>query len=222
MTKLLASYSRSKRISAEKRISALLAVLKIFFLTLITIYIQGVLWYRFSIKWQYYFSREPESSSFIFRFGMVDSLSLEGAEEDLEEAKNPLITWQIIVKLMYFFLTTLSTVGYGDFFPSTIGEKIVGIFVEIVGVSMFSVLMNLFIQEVFKLRHKGTAGNESKLTEWFHEIRTLRNMPHKGSKDISFELKKDIETHFKYLWLNDRSSVLFEENRYFDAVPVKL
>lgn len=43
---------------------------------------------------------------------------------------------------MYFMLTTLSTVGYGDYFPSSIMEKIVGIVIQIVGVSIFSVLMN--------------------------------------------------------------------------------
>lgn len=47
-----------------------------------------------------------------------------------------------IVTLMYFMLTTLSTVGYGDFFPSSIMEKLVGIFIEIVGVTIFSILMN--------------------------------------------------------------------------------
>jgi voltage-gated potassium channel len=54
---------------------------------------------------------------------------------------------------MYFCLTTLSTVGYGDYYPSSIMEKIVGIFIEIVGVTIFSILMNQFIEVV--LRFKG-------------------------------------------------------------------
>mgnify|MGYP002634111461 CR=1 FL=1 len=56
-----------------------------------------------------------------------------------------------IITLMYFFLTTLSTVGYGDYYPSSISEKIVGIFIEIVGVTIFSILMNQFIEVVIKL-----------------------------------------------------------------------
>jgi hypothetical protein len=44
-------------------------------------------------------------------------------------------------------------VGYGDYYPSSIMEKIVGIFIEIVGVTIFSILMNQFIEVV--LRFKG-------------------------------------------------------------------
>lgn len=47
-----------------------------------------------------------------------------------------------VITLMYFMLTTLSTVGYGDYFPSSIAEKILGVIIQIVGVSVFSVLMN--------------------------------------------------------------------------------
>lgn len=162
MTKILTyNSSRSKRISAEKKISALFAVLKIGFLTLITIYVQGALWYRFSYKWQHYLLDEPHNRTFVHRFGFDITQQIY---EDEDADSNWSKVWRTVIKLMYFFLTTLSTVGYGDFFPSTIGEKIVGIFVEIVGVSLFSILMNLFIQEVFKLRRQRTHAKEVKLT----------------------------------------------------------
>jgi hypothetical protein len=35
-------------------------------------------------------------------------------------------TFDRIIITCYFTLTTLSTVGYGDFYPVSIGEKIVG------------------------------------------------------------------------------------------------
>lgn len=86
---------------------------------------------------------------------------------------------------MYFMLTTLATVGYGDFYPSSISEKVVGIFIEIVGVSFFSVLMNSFIEVVLKLMGDDDSAIEVKLTEWFSMIKHIRNQPFKGSKDIS-------------------------------------
>jgi hypothetical protein len=76
---------------------------------------------------------------------------------------------------MYFMLTTLATVGYGDFYPSSISEKVVGIFIEIVGVSFFSVLMNSFIEVVLKLMGDDDSAIEVKLTEWFAMIKHIRN-----------------------------------------------
>ena len=49
---------------------------------------------------------------------------------------------------MYFSLTLLATVGYGDLFPTSIGEKMISVLVNIVGVTIFSSLMNNFIEIV--------------------------------------------------------------------------
>jgi hypothetical protein len=54
---------------------------------------------------------------------------------------------------MYYALTTLSTVGYGDFSPVSIAEKIVGAVIQIFGVTFFSVLMNSFIDVVQGMRN---------------------------------------------------------------------
>lgn len=76
-----------------------------------------------------------------FQFSFQNDQVLVQEDQTPESADSSEISI-IIVKLMYFFLTTLSTVGYGDFYPSSISEKIVGIFIEIVGVTIFSILMN--------------------------------------------------------------------------------
>lgn len=52
----------------------------------------------------------------------------------------------------YFILTTLSTVGYGDFYPVSILEKIVGSLIMFCGVTFFSVLMNEFISIILDLK----------------------------------------------------------------------
>lgn len=76
---------------------------------------------------------------------------------------------------MYFFLTTLSTVGYGDYYPSSISEKIVGIFIEIIGVTVFSILMNQFIEVVLKLMGDDESAIEIQLANWFSMIKHIRN-----------------------------------------------
>ncbi len=44
----------------------------------------------------------------------------------------------------YFILTTLSTVGYGDFSPKSNIEKVIAIFLMIMGIAFFSYIMGNF------------------------------------------------------------------------------
>jgi hypothetical protein len=47
-----------------------------------------------------------------------------------------------MIKYTYFALTTLSTVGFGDFCPKAYQEKTVIGFVLLIGVTIFSLVMN--------------------------------------------------------------------------------
>jgi hypothetical protein len=50
-----------------------------------------------------------------------------------------------IIYCMYFILTTLSTVGYGDLYPYSIAEKGAGVIYQMLGVTIFSIVMNALI-----------------------------------------------------------------------------
>ena len=50
-----------------------------------------------------------------------------------------------MLTVVYFTLTTLSTVGYGDLYWISNSEKIFGMFVMLAGVAFFSFIMNSFI-----------------------------------------------------------------------------
>ena len=58
-------------------------------------------------------------------------------------------------------LTTLSTVGYGDMHPYAISEKIIGTMIQIIGVSIFSIVMNAFIDVV--LQNSASVQNNEEL-----------------------------------------------------------
>jgi len=45
----------------------------------------------------------------------------------------------------YFALTTLATVGYGDFTPQSNIERILGILIMILGIALFSYIMGRFL-----------------------------------------------------------------------------
>ena len=76
---------------------------------------------------------------------------------------------------MYYALTTLATVGYGDMYPTSIMEKLTNIFVQLAGVTIFSALMQDFIGVVLSLRGNDMNDKESELDRWQHVIRAIKN-----------------------------------------------
>jgi len=52
---------------------------------------------------------------------------------------------------MYYSLSTIATVGYGDYYPTSIAEKILGTIMEVFGVTIFSILMNSFVEIVVSI-----------------------------------------------------------------------
>jgi hypothetical protein len=123
---------------------------------------------------------------------------------------------------MYYALTTLATVGYGDYFPCSIAEKILGSVIQIFGVTFFSILMNNFIDVVLSMKTSNFNDNEDQLQSWFILIKKIKNQPDGGSADIPIELRDRIEAHFRYFWDNDRTAVLLKRKDYFDSIPFKI
>lgn len=77
---------------------------------------------------------------------------------------------------MYFALTTLATVGYGDYIPISITEMKVGSIIQILGVTFFSVLMNNFIDVVLSMRSTSSFNDvEDTLNCWFELIKNIKN-----------------------------------------------
>ena len=50
-----------------------------------------------------------------------------------------------MIKMFYYGMTTLSTIGIGDFLPKSVSEKILISFVMLFGVTVFSFIMNNLI-----------------------------------------------------------------------------
>lgn len=130
--------------------------------------------------------------------------------------------YQRLIVCMYYALTTLSTVGYGDYYPTSLAEKIVGSVIQIFGVTFFSILMNSFIDVVLSMKSNSFSNNEESIKQWFKLISRIKNQPNGGSRNISEELGERIENHFRYFWDNDRTAVLLENKEYFDCLPFKI
>jgi len=87
----------------------------------------------------------------------------------------PVSDMSALCKCMYYSLTTLSTVGYGDFYPVSIMEKIFGSIIQIFGVTFFSILMNKFQDIVVSMKGQNAGHKDQKLQQWFYLIRRIKN-----------------------------------------------
>jgi len=63
-----------------------------------------------------------------------------------------------LVKIIYFSLTTLSTIGFGDFSPVSPLERSVAAFILLFGVAMFSFIMGQFIEILLNYKELGQVG----------------------------------------------------------------
>ena len=103
----------------------------------------------------------------------------------------------------YFAITTLSTVGFGDFHPVNTQEKIVTAFIMLVGVSVFSFIMGSLIEILHQYRDMHKNGDGSDLTQWLSLLAHFN-----GSKPLNRELVSEIEDFFEYYWQNDKHAAL--------------
>lgn len=186
------------------------------FIVLMFTYCLGLLWYRLSDYILPTFFPDNNQSTFVIEFG----LRRPTCERDLG---GEMSVTNRLVRSMYFMMTTLSTVGYGDFYPISSSEKIIGSLIQVIGVTLFALVMNVFIDIVLNVRDQDVSSEgEKRLNKWFALIKHIRFQPFGEGKDIDSKLKLQIEEHFKHYWKNDRTAVLVSQKDYFDSIPFKI
>ena len=203
---------RDDKIANDRYILTVINIIKMTLQTILITYILGLLWYRFSDYFQFLLIDYEAGDAWVVSAGLVRP-KYERHLGELTTTKEKLVT------CMYYSLTTLSTVGYGDSSPISIMEKILGSIIQIFGVTFFSILMNKFQDIVVSIKGQNEGYNEQKLQQWFYLIRRIKNQPNGSGLDIDVKLKRDIEQHFRYYWEQDRREVLLEKREYFDAIP---
>ena len=101
---------------------------------------------------------------------------------------------------VYFAFTTLSTVGFGDYYPHSEYEKLVGSFVLLFGVAIFSLFMGTFIEMIEKYKEvERDLEDGDGLAKFFGVFKSFN-----GNVDIKLELKRQIEEYFDYRWSMDK------------------
>jgi hypothetical protein len=110
--------------------------------------------------------------------------------------------------LSYYALTTLSTVGYGDFLPQNHAEKLLMSFVLLIGVTIFSLIMNKLMDVMKDFKDIGyTEGcNPRDLAKWVGLLAKINN-----GVPLRKDLVTSIEDFFDFYWANDRMRTLKSE-----------
>jgi len=103
-------------------------------------------------------------------------------------------------------MTTLTTVGLGDYHPVQNIEYVVGAFMLLFGVLIFSYFMMILIGLMFK--YKKHVNDFDKGDELAHFIGTLSRFNY--NEDINMTTKKSIEKYFDYRWNNYKNQAFSE------------
>ena len=115
--------------------------------------------------------------------------------------------------MLYFALTTLSTVGYGDYHPISDLEMIITSLVMLGGVAFFSYIMGNFIEIISNYDAKmGTLDKSDELNTW---ITSLERFTNKTKTNLSVSLVNQIISNQNYLWDNDRLAYYDKDDKQF-------
>ena len=130
---------------------------------------------------------------------------------ELNEATN----LRKLVVSCYFALTTLSTVGYGDYYPQSNLERILCMIVMLAGVAFFSYIMGNFIEIITNYDQKmGVIDRGTDLHNWMTMLSRFTN-----NKPLPRKIINRIESHYSYYWSNDRLLSISKDDPILRELP---
>jgi hypothetical protein len=114
---------------------------------------------------------------------------------------------------VYFAFTSLSTVGFGDYHPRGDIERVVGAFLLLFGVAIFSYCLSIFKEILREIRDFNAGLDDGENLSRFFGILRQYN----GRQIINIEFQHKITAYFEYRWKNDRI-VAFQLQEDLDVV----
>lgn len=118
----------------------------------------------------------------------------DSADED--EAEHVYLT---LVKMWYYAITTLSTIGFGDFSPKSVDEKLIGSFILLFGVVVFSIIMSKLIDILVSFKAIDQQGQHKDLSKWIAML-----SKYNGGHPMKKEIIASIEGFFDFYWSNNK------------------
>lgn len=126
---------------------------------------------------------------------------------------------QRTAKGTYYMLTTITTIGFGDFNPKSNSERIVMCGVFILGVALFNLSISQFTESLEQIKEiEAENEEEERLSMFFNMIQIFNR-----GKRMDIKQRESIERFFKFYWKYDKlNSFKGDANlRFFDELPAQ-
>ena len=119
----------------------------------------------------------------------------------------------ILKTVAYFIFTTLTTVGFGDYYPVGNIERLFGIPLMFFGVMIFSYVMGVYGEILERFKDVDSEFEETdKLYLFFGVIKHFNE-----NEGLKPKIREEIEDYFKYRWAKHRYLPMeSEEGREFN------
>ncbi|OMJ88333.1 hypothetical protein SteCoe_9746 [Stentor coeruleus] len=194
MSYLLTYFSFGKRekngkITYTYKARIIASLVKLFIVIVFIVYFFGCFWYWFQgIVKNYKYSSSKEE---------IDDGSFEN-----DSKFEGLYGKDIALRSSYFMLTTIATIGYGDYLPKNVYEMGLLSVIMLFGVAMFAVIMGNFNNAIsYYIDSNSSYDIVSELTVWIKQLESLY-----GTLDT--KMRQKILNHFEYYSQKDRLKYL--------------
>ena len=140
---LMSNSSRDERIMQHYFLLYVYKIVRLIIIAMIVTYFIGCAWWYFCENQSF----ENSDENYFIKHNAL------GVEEGNSE-------WDQLIVSCYYALTTLSTVGYGDYYPVSNAERVMAVVIMLTGVAFFSYIMGNFIEILQNYQLK--MGNEDR------------------------------------------------------------
>ena len=183
------------KLSRQVVIMYLFKIFRVLAVILLLAYILGCIWFV------YVMVLYDAKDYFISWYGYEQELFVE--EYDLKNTDPPINA----IKMTYFAFTTLSSVGFGDFYPKNTEERILMIIIFLFSLTVFSAILG-YMQDLLALQDKLDAenGDRESLQRFLGVlVRYNNHLP------LRQEFTASIEDYFDFYWANDKLTFIASE-----------
>lgn len=113
------------------------------------------------------------------------------------------------LKALYWCITTITTIGYGDITPTTNVQTIYAMFVQLTGAGMYGYIIGNLASML--------ANSDLARTQFRAKMEKIQTFMQ--YRDVPGDLQDSIRTYYDYLWNNRRG---FDESAVLDELPSSL
>jgi hypothetical protein len=181
--------TRDEQVETQYLLLYVYKIIRLLLFDIIVTYFLGLLMYIVSNE----LNPANEPDTFIERFGLKE-----------------MTVYNRAVRCVYFILTTLTTAGYGDFYPITKIERVYVIGVQLFGVAFYSYIMGNFIEIISNYDKKmGVVDRAGDLQNWLTLLTRFTN-----NKPLDKKIVQEIEDHFQYFWSQYKLTSITPDDPY--------